>query len=112
MTYVFGSRIRQFTKANSENWNSYGVAFFSAEELLSAWGAELLAAVELPSKPRAFLNPDLVFWPTSESVQPAERPDMTATRNMENNCNFMMVFVYLVIKELLGEENSNLLESP
>ena len=93
---------RQSSKANSGNCNSYGVTFFSAEELLSAWGAESLAAVELPSKPRAFLNPDLVFWPTSESVQPAERPDIAAMRNMDNNFNFMMAFLYLVLDKLLG----------
>ena len=78
------------------------MAFFSAEELLSALGVESLSVVELPSRPRAFLNPDLVFWPTSESVQPAESPDIAATRNMDNNFNFMMAFVYLVLNELLG----------
>ena len=77
------------------------MAFSSAEELLSALGVAL-SVVELPSIPRAFLNPDLVFWPISESVQPAESPDIAATRNMDNNFNFMMAFVYFVLNELLG----------
>ena len=78
------------------------MAFSSAEELLSALGAESLSVVELPSRPRTFLNPDFVFWPTSESVQPAEKPDMAAMRNMDNNFNFMMAFLCLVLNELLG----------